>query len=277
TSLRTRSHEGSRPRMAIVPSSSTSCPVPVGYWTWNFTRRDSSSIIQVLHGTHGERETPLERPQGGFLTAEPGSTPGEAELEEEPPEDAEPRLGAPCRAARQAAFESMMTSQPEARGARLRELEGILGRTAPAEDRELLLAFAPVVFAETPDRVALGLSADALAARIRDHFRFVAREIPPPTQLYKGVPGIHVAARNPAPAGGVPGGPADGLPQQVTVVETHTHDAPFIFESLKNYFRKAGIRVFSAVHPIFTVRRQWERIVWIGGPREEGSKEVYCH
>src|SRR5262249_7605218 len=130
TSLRTRSHEGSRPRMAIVPSSSTSCPVPVGYWTWNFTRRDSSSIIQVLHGTHGEREPRWERPQGGFLPAEPGSTPGEAELEEEPPEDAEPRLGAPCRAARQAAFESMMTSQPEARGARLRELEGILGRTA---------------------------------------------------------------------------------------------------------------------------------------------------
>ncbi|PYQ16701.1 MAG: hypothetical protein DMF80_03665 [Acidobacteria bacterium] len=171
----------------------------------------------------------------------------------------------------------MITSQPEKMEARLRELEQILARTAPAEDRELLLGFAPVVFAETPDRIALGLSADALAARIRDHFRFVAREIPPPTQLYKGVPGIHVAARNPDPAGWVTKGPANGLPQEVTVIDTHTPDAPFIFESLKNYFRKAGIRVFSAVHPIFTVRRQWERIVWIGGPREEGSKEVYCH
>jgi hypothetical protein len=50
------------------------------------------------------------------------------------------------------------------------------------------------------------------------------------------------------------------------VVETHTLDAPFIFESLKNYFRKAGLRVFSAVHPILSARRQWERIVWIGGP-----------
>src|SRR5262245_17966505 len=146
----------------------------------------------------------------------------------------------------------MITADPERRAARLAEVMDLLGRRAGAEDRELLLAFAPVVFAETPDRVALGLSADALAARIRDHFRFVAREIPPPTQLYKGVPGIHVAARNPDPAGWVSNGPADGLPQQVTVVEIHTHDAPFIFESLKNYFRKAGLRVFSAVHPIFT-------------------------
>ena len=171
----------------------------------------------------------------------------------------------------------MITSDPQARERRLAEINEILSRTAPPEDRELLLGFAPVLFAETPDRVALGLSAEALVARIRDHFRFVAREIPPPTQLYKGVPGIHVAARNPDPAGWVAKGPANGLPQEVTVVETHTQDAPFIFESLKNYFRKAGLRVFSSVHPIFTVRRQWERIVWIGGPREEGSKEVYCH
>src|SRR5438552_7234305 len=171
----------------------------------------------------------------------------------------------------------MITSDPQARERRLSEIKEIISRTAPPEDRDLLLGFAPVVFAETPDRVALGLSPDALVARIRDHFRFVAREIPPPTQLYKGVPGIHVAARNPGPAGWVAMGTANGLPQEVTVVETHTQDAPFIFESLKNYFRKARIRVFSAVHPIFTVRRQWERIVWIGGPREEGSKEVYCH
>src|SRR5439155_1278555 len=178
---------------------------------------------------------------------------------------------------RHAAFESMITADAQARERRLAEIKEILSRTAPPEDRELLLGFAPVVFAETPDRIALGLSAEALAARIRDHFRFVAREIPPPTQLYKGVPGIHVAARNPDPAGWVAMGTANGLPQEVTVVETHTQDAPFIFESLKNYFRKAGLRVFSSVHPIFTVRRQWERVVWIGGPREEGSKEVYCH
>ena len=171
----------------------------------------------------------------------------------------------------------MITSDPQARERRLSEIKEIISRTAPPEDRELLLGFAPVVFAETPDRVALGLSPEALAARIRDHFRFVAREIPPPTQLFKGVPGIHVAARNPDPASWVSKGAADGLPSEVTVVETHTQDAPFIFESLKNYFRKAGLRVFSSVHPIFTVRRQWERVVWIGGPREEGSKEVYCH
>ena len=35
--------------------------------------------------------------------------------------------------------------------------------------------------------------------------------------------------------------------------------------------------MFSAVHPIFTARRQWERIGWMGGPHEDGSREVYCY
>ena len=56
----------------------------------------------------------------------------------------------------------------------------------------------------------------------------------------------------------------DGGPHEVTIVETHTPDAPFIFESLKNFFQKEGLRVFSAVHPMFTVTRQWERIDRIG-------------
>ena len=57
----------------------------------------------------------------------------------------------------------------------------------------------------------------------------------------------------------------------------HTLDAPFIFESLKNYFRRAGLRVFSAIHPMLSVRRQWERIVTLGAPDEEGSRESFCH
>ena len=172
---------------------------------------------------------------------------------------------------------SMITSDPHKRAARLAALLDVLGQRADAADRELLVAFAPVVFAETPDRLALGLSLDALVARTMEQFQFVVREMPPAFQLYRGLPGIHVVARNPGEAGWVSQGPGDGLPQEVTVVETHTPDAPFIFESLKNYLRKSGLRVFTAVHPIFSVRRQWERIVWIGGPHDEGSKEVYCH
>jgi len=61
-----------------------------------------------------------------------------------------------------------------------------------------------------------------------------------------------------------------------TIVETHTPDAPFIFDSLMNYFRKAGLKVFSAIHPILSVRRQWERVVWIGDAHAEGDKELFC-
>src|SRR5262249_21666203 len=104
------------------------------------------------------------------------------------------------------------------------------------------------------------------------------REMPPAIQLHRGLPGIHVWARNPTEAEARATGSGTGhLPTDCTIVEAHTLDAPFIFESLKNYFQKAGLRVFAAVHPIFTVRRQWERIVWMGEPGEEGARELLCH
>jgi glutamate dehydrogenase len=171
----------------------------------------------------------------------------------------------------------MLTTEAQQRAVRLDEVMDVLRRITSPEDRDLVLALAPVIFEEMPDRL-LGLPAAALAARLAAHFRFVAREIPPPIQLYKGLPGIHVAARTLSEADAVAMGAGySGLPIECTVVETHTVDTPFIFESLKNYFRKSGLRIFSAIHPIFTVRRQWERVVWVGGPHEEGSKECYTH
>jgi glutamate dehydrogenase len=171
----------------------------------------------------------------------------------------------------------MLTVDPQGRASKLAELMDILRRDAPAEDRDLVLALAPVIFTDMPDRLALGLPAQALSGRIRSHFKFIAREIPPAQQLYKGLPGIHVGVRNPSEAEARAIGAGHGLPLESTVVETHTVDTPFIFESLKHYFQKAGLRVFSAIHPIFTGRRQWERVVWIGDSHDEGSKECYCH
>ncbi len=171
----------------------------------------------------------------------------------------------------------MITSDPVKKEQVLSQILEILNREVPAADRDLVLAFAPVIMAETPDPIALRLNPEALAERIRRGFHFIAREIPPPIQLYRGLPGIHVSVWNPSDEEAAVMGGGAGSPLQTTIVETHTMDAPFIFESLKNYFSKAGLRVFSAVHPIFTVHRQWERIVGIGGPHGDGTKEVYCH
>jgi glutamate dehydrogenase len=162
------------------------------------------------------------------------------------------------------------------RTARLAELQDSLSRRAAPEDREQLRAFAATLFAALPDAAALGLSMPALAQRVEDSFRFFARDMPPASQLYRGLPGIHVNVRNPAEGEDARTVGGKVMPFETTVVETHTLDAPFIFESLKNYFRKQGLRVFAAIHPIYTVRRQWERIVWIGGPAEEGTKELLC-
>src|SRR5260221_8993835 len=171
----------------------------------------------------------------------------------------------------------MITADPGRRAARLDELKAALARRATAEDRDLLLSFAPVVFSGMPDRIALGLPTEALATRMLGSFRFVAREIPHAIQLYKGLPGIHVSARNPNEDEAAAMGSGDGVPLETTIVETHTLDAPFIFESLKNYFRKAGLRVVSSIHPILSVKRQWGRVTSVGAASEEGTKELLCH
>ena len=171
----------------------------------------------------------------------------------------------------------MLTADPRQRAARLAELTDVLRGQVPSEDRDLVLSLAPVIFAEMPDRLALTLTPAALAARILDHFRFLARELPPAYQLYKGLPGIHVWARNPSETEARAMSEGAHLPLETTIVETHSTDMPFIFDSLKNNFRKAGLRVFAAIHPILAVRRQWERIAWFGGLHDEGTKECYCH
>jgi len=171
----------------------------------------------------------------------------------------------------------MITQDPRGRAERLSSITEILRRDAPSEDQALVLQLVPALFAEMPDRIALGLPLPALATRLLSHFRFIVREMPPPHQLYKGLPGIHVSVHNPSEEEARSIGGGQGLPVETTIVRTHTLDAPFIYESLKNYFRKQGLRVFSTIHPIFSVRRQWEKIAWLGGPKDDGQKECYCH
>ncbi|MGD0101439.1 MAG: hypothetical protein ABSC60_13915, partial [Acidobacteriota bacterium] len=171
----------------------------------------------------------------------------------------------------------MITKDPATRAQVTSRIIEIIAKTAPAEDKNLVLSFAPVILSEAPDRILSILPPEILAERLLRHYQFIVHAMPSSIQLFKGPPGIHVSVYTPNEQEAKAMGGGAGLPLETTVVRTHTLDAPFIFESLKNYFSKAGLRVFSAVHPIFAVRRQWERIVWIGEPHEEGTKESYCY
>ena len=163
------------------------------------------------------------------------------------------------------------------RAARLARVLEVLEREAPADDRELLLTLAPILFAGMPRQIGVGMPPEVVAARIlRLHFPFIAREMAPAHQLYKGLPGIHVGASHLGEEESRRVGGGQGLPLETTVLRTHTPDRPFIFDSLKNYLQKSGLRVYAAFHPIFTVRRQWERVVAFGDAQDEGSKESYC-
>ena len=170
----------------------------------------------------------------------------------------------------------MITADPARRASLLSDIQQRLSQDAPQEDAQRIGAFAAAVLPEVPDSMAFHLEPGALAVRIRGYFKFVAGSIPPEHQLYRGLPGIHVSVRNPDEAEEAATGSVSGHYHEVTIVETHTPDAPFIFESLKSFFQREGLRVFSAIHPIFTVRRQWERVTWVGGPADDGSRELFC-
>jgi glutamate dehydrogenase len=170
----------------------------------------------------------------------------------------------------------MITQDPSARALRLAEIEDILKTLASAQDGALAVAFSRAVYAEMPDSIALEGDARRTAERLMQHFTFFVHEVPEAYQADQGLPGIHVRARN---TGATQTREIAGktVSAEVTVVETHTLDAPFIFESLKNYFRKAGLRVISSIHPILSVKRQWGKVTAIGPASDEGTKELICH
>ena len=116
----------------------------------------------------------------------------------------------------------MITADPQRRVSTLARILDHVGRTAPDADRDLLLALAPVVYGDMPDALALRLTPEAISARLASIFRFVARTMPPAVQLYKGLPGLHVTVRNPDDAEAR----AEGSTHEVTIVETHSPDAP---------------------------------------------------
>ncbi len=171
----------------------------------------------------------------------------------------------------------MLHGDSNERSTRLARVLEILGREAAADERDLVLRLAPILFAGMPPRIGLGMPPEVVAARIlKLHYPYIAREMPPAHQLYKGVPGIHVSATNLSEDESRAIGGGNGLPLETTILRTHTADRPFIFDSLKNYLQKSGLRVYAAFHPIFTVRRQWERVAAFGDVHDEGSKESYC-
>jgi glutamate dehydrogenase len=157
----------------------------------------------------------------------------------------------------------MISSDPHLRANRLAELQQALDKTAHAEP-QLLKSFVTAIVPELPDAFVLRSPVADLARRIVDAYTFVVETMPPAFQSYRGAPGLHVDARNPDDD------------EDVTVVQTHTPHVPFIFESLKNYFQQQGLRLFAAIHPLFSVQRRWERIVRVADASEDGARELYC-
>ena len=91
----------------------------------------------------------------------------------------------------------MITAEPLRRSELVADVHRLLGERSAPDDREMLLTFASIVLPEIPDSMMLRMSPEAMAARLTGYFNFATRTIPPEHQLYRGLPGLHVAVRNP--------------------------------------------------------------------------------
>lgn len=170
----------------------------------------------------------------------------------------------------------MITEDPQQRQKVLDEVIALVGQEVPAHELSSVQAFASLCFSEMPDRPALSLHVSQLVRLMLDHYRFFRYDVPPDRQLYGGLPGIHVEVYNPPQEECyMTCGPETSF--ETTVVRTHTVDGPFIFDSLRNYFRKAGIKVYSAIHPIIGVEREGGTISSLKTPAEAASRELFVH
>ena len=160
-----------------------------------------------------------------------------------------------------------------------RRCSEILKREAAPEDRELLLSLAPVLFAEMPAALALDLPAAgagrAASAATSASSRARCR---PAHQLYKGLPGIHVSARNPSEDEARAIGGGRGLP-----LETHDRRDPHPRRALHlrepEELLPEGRACGSSRRSTRSSRCGGSGSASSGsaGAQEEGAKECYCH
>ena len=69
---------------------------------------------------------------------------------------------------------------------------------------------------------------------------------------------------------------ARSFSRDITVVGVHVVNRPFIYESLRNYFIKAGNRLIGAAHPIFFTLRKDGKIISLS-PEGEGEGELFIN
>ena len=142
----------------------------------------------------------------------------------------------------------------------------------------LLLAFAPVVLAATPDRVALGLSAEALAA---PHPGPVPLRGPRDAARHPALQGPARASTSPratrTEASWVRHGPANGLPQEITIVETHTPTRPSSSRASRTTSARPACACSRPSTPSSPCGGSGSASSGSAGRTKRARKEVYCY
>ncbi|MBI5185733.1 MAG: NAD-glutamate dehydrogenase, partial [Nitrospinae bacterium] len=160
------------------------------------------------------------------------------------------------------------------KGKKKEEVRSLIQERHSGNEGRDLLAFLGVVFESFSDfHFIRGLDADGLYRTVLNYYKFFMRDLQPMDERFEDMPPAAIRVFNPSQEAEYKE-IAKHLEFEATVIQIHTKDGPFIFESIWNLLKKKGTHVFSAIHPVISVRREKGGIVEIHEGHEKGEREV---
>ncbi len=137
---------------------------------------------------------------------------------------------------------------------------------------KLFQSFGKIISANLPVSLWDSLTADDIFHLIKDYVSFIIDS--PPFKKDKGkiLYSPKVRVYNPE----VSETYAASFKEDTTIVEIHSVNKLFIYESVRNYFTKSGYRIIGAVHPTFFAERKTGKIKSVTS-EGEGEGELFVN
>jgi glutamate dehydrogenase len=160
------------------------------------------------------------------------------------------------------------------KGKKKEEVRSLIQERHPGPNGQSLLAFLSVVFESFSDfHFIRGVDADDLYHMIFNYHEFFMQDLRPMDERFEDMPPTAIRILNPSQETEYKE-VVKHLEFETTVIQLHTKDGPFIFESIWNFLKKKGFHVFNAIHPVISVRRENGKIAEIHEGHEKGEREV---
>ncbi len=165
----------------------------------------------------------------------------------------------------------------EFRGEKYEEVRSLIEKRHSGSERKNLLAFSGhIVSSFTDYHFVKGMGPENLYQLILNYQQFFIQDLQALDTSHPDLQPASIKIFNPSdePAYEEIAG---HLEVETTVIQVHTKDAPFIFESIWKYLKKKGFHIFNAIHPVLPVSRKQNKVVDIYETPQKTEKDVFIN